>query len=86
MIARSIAVAIGRWLIDKAIGRAIIAGTALVAGLWAYGAHQQHKGAEKAVAKMENATNEAVSKGRRAADRSGSGGVSNIPIDPGYRR
>lgn len=85
MIARTIALSIGRWLIEKTIGRAIIAGTALVAGLWAFGAHQQHKGAEKAVAEMKEATNAATGKGKSAADRSRAGGVQ-YPVDPGYRQ
>lgn len=85
MITRAILSSIARWFVDKAIGRAILAGAALVAGLWAFGAQQQHKGAAKAVAEMKEATHAATSKGKSAADRSGAGGMSN-PIDPGYRK
>jgi len=85
MISRAVLISIVRWFIDRAIGRAILAGAALVAGLWAFGAQQQHVGAKKIVAKMEKATNAATSKGKSAADRSGAGGMSN-PIDPGYRK
>lgn len=61
-----------------------IAGTlAIVAVAWfAFARHYETKGAEKAVAKIERATNEAVSKARRAGTKSAAGrGV----LNPHYR-
>ena len=63
-------------------------GVGIVASLVALRAwdksHQQAIGAEKAVAKIEKATDNAVKIGKRAAERSSSGGVRG-PVDPTTR-
>lgn len=58
---------------------------AVVASFVAFSVHEQHKGAVKAVAKIEKATDNAIKKGSAAADRSRSGGVRGGQVDPTTR-
>ncbi|KWT70782.1 hypothetical protein APY04_0843 [Hyphomicrobium sulfonivorans] len=74
MIARTIIVGVGHWLISNAMGRALIAVTAVLTGLWAFGAHQQHVGAKKLASNInsqaEKQVNEAI-QARAGAQRPG---------------
>jgi hypothetical protein len=71
--------------LTSTIGRYVIGGVGVLALFLAFKSHEQHKGAAKAVAKIEKATENAVKKGTAAADRSRSGGVRGGQIDPTTR-
>lgn len=66
------------WLLTP-LGK--IAGTFLIVAVawFAFARHYETKGAAKEVAKMERATNEAVSKARRAGTKSAAGSGMRLP-------
>lgn len=55
------------------LGRGAIVAVALVLALVVNNSHQQRKGAEKVVAKIEKATNDAISKANSASAKSAAG-------------
>lgn len=70
--------------LSSTIGRVLVSVAGALA-LWvAFASHYEGKGAAKAVSEMKEATNNATSKGKLAADRSRSDGVRG-KTDPGYR-
>lgn len=71
--------------LTSTIGRYVVGGVGVFALFLAFKSHEQHKGAVKAVAKIEKATENAVRKGTAAADRSRAGGLRGGQIDPTTR-
>lgn len=62
-----------------------LTGLALMAGYETWKYHQRSIGAERATAKIEKATDNAIAIGRTAADKSGVSGVRNGKRDPTTR-
>jgi hypothetical protein len=67
--------------LTSTVGRYVIGGVGVLALFLAFKSHEQHKGAAKAVAKIEKATTHVIKKGDDAANRSRDPGAKRV-LDP----